>query len=109
MSRCSGFPEAFVHAALFCCPAHTVFGSPSPGHGKEDLCTVLPAGTNKAPRTHERQWLGRNLALYAGCITICIFRGLSVGNALPESPFTAVLRGLWTGGAVPFAGTVLFV
>lgn len=59
MSRCSGFPEAFVHAALFCCPAHTVFGSPSPGHGKEDLCTVLPAGTNKAPGIHERQWLGR--------------------------------------------------
>ena len=75
MSSCSGFPEFFAHATLFCCPAHTVFGSPSPGHGKEDLCTVLPAGTNKAPGTHERQWLGRNLALYAGCITNCIFGG----------------------------------
>ena len=59
MSRCSGFPEAFVHAALFCFPAHTVFGSPSPGHGKEDRCIVLPTGTNKAPGIHERQWPGR--------------------------------------------------
>ena len=52
--------------------------------------------------------LAAHLALYAGCITSCIFRGLSVGNTLPGSPFTAVLRGLWAGGAVPFAGTALF-
>ena len=53
--------------------------------------------------------LAAHLALYAGCITSCIFRGLSVGNALPESPFMAVLRGLWPGGAVPFVSTPLFV
>lgn len=80
MSRCSGFPGAFVHAALFCCSAHTVFGGPSPGHGKEELCIVLPAGTNKAPGTHERQWTGCNFALYVGCITNCIFGGFETGE-----------------------------
>lgn len=52
--------------------------------------------------------LAAHLALYAGCITSCIFRGLSVGNTLPGSPFMAVLRGLWAGGAVPLASTHLF-
>ena len=53
--------------------------------------------------------LAAHLALYAGGITSCIFRGLSVGNTLPGSPFTAVLRGLRAGGAVPLAGAPLFV
>ena len=79
MSRCSGFPEAFVHAALFCCPAHTVFGSPSPGHGKEDRCIVLPTGTNKAPGIHERQWPGREF-----CSVCWVYHKL-------------YLRGLWDG------------
>lgn len=30
-------------------------------------------------------------------------------DMLPESPFMAVLRGLWAGGAVPLAGAPLFV
>ena len=34
--------------------------------------------------------LAGHFALYAGCITNCIFRGLSVVNALPKSPFIAV-------------------
>lgn len=87
MSRCSGFPEAFVHAALFCCPAHTVFGSPSPGRGKEDL---LPAGTNKALGTHERQWPGCNFTLYVGCITNCIFGGFGTVDMRLEWLFCEV-------------------
>ena len=106
MSRCSGFPEAFVHAALFCFPAHTVFGSPYPGHGKEDY---YPLERTKRRVSMSGNGLAAHLALYAGGITSCIFRGLSVGNTLPGSPFTAVLRGLRSGGAVPLAGAPLFV
>lgn len=84
MSRCSGFPEAFVHAALFCCPAYTVFGSPSPGREREDMTRR----NDKAQHTHERQWPGCNLALYSGCITSCIFRGLLSG-------MSCINRRLW--------------
>ena len=103
MSRFSGFPEAFVHAALFCCPAHMIFGSPSPGHGEEGL---LPAGTNKALGTHEQQWPGCNFALYAGCITNCICRRLWDGG---YTAGMAVLRGLRAAGAVLLAGAALFM
>ena len=32
------------------------------------------------------------------------FGGFGMVDMLPESPFMAVLRGLWAGGAVPLAG-----
>ena len=37
------------------------------------------------------------------------FGGFGMVDMLPESPFMAVLRGLWLGGAVPLAGAPLFV
>ena len=77
--------------------------SPSPGHGEEGL---LPAGTNKALGTHERQWPGCIFALYAGCITNCIFRRLWDGG---YTAGMAVLRGLRAAGAVLLAGTALFM
>ena len=80
-----------------------IFGSPSPGHGEEGL---LPAGTNKAPGTHEQQLPGCNLALYVGCITNCISRRLWDGS---YAAGIAVLQGLRAAGAVPLAGAALFV
>ena len=80
-----------------------IFGSPSPGHGEEGLLT---AGTNKALGTHERQWPGCIFALYAGCITNCIFRRLWDGG---YTAGMAVLRGLRAAGAVLLAGTALFM
>lgn len=71
MSRCSGFPEAFVHAALFYCFAHTVFGGPSPGHGKENLCANSLTGRNKVTDT---PCPSRSLD-HSRCITNCIFWG----------------------------------
>ena len=55
MSRYSGFSRIFCSRGSFLLPCSRGFGVPSPCHGKKDLCTVLPAGTNKAPGTHERQ------------------------------------------------------
>ena len=37
------------------------------------------------------------------------FGGFRTVDMLPESPFMAVLRGLWAGVAVPVAGAALFV
>ena len=51
---------------------------------------LLPAGTNKVPNTHGRQWPGCNFALYAGCITNCIFRRLGTGEMLLKWLFCKV-------------------
>lgn len=51
---------------------------------------LLPAGTNKASGTHGRQWPGCNLALYAGCITNCIFGGFEAEEILPKWLFCEV-------------------
>ena len=91
---------------FFCCSAHTVFGSPSPGHGKEDRCIVLPTGTNKAPGIHERQWPGRAFG------SVCwVYHKLYLSQAWDGGYAVkmAVLRGLWAAGAVPLAGAALFV
>ena len=96
MSRCSGFPEAFVHAALFYCSAHTVFGGPSPGHGKENLCANSLTGRNKVTDT---PCPSRSLD-QSRCITNCIFWGLYGRNPLSKSLFMAVSQDFWNRDAV---------
>ena len=50
--------------------------------------------------------LAAPFALYTGCITNCIFRGLWDGG---YTAGMAVLRGLRAAGAFPLSGAVLFV
>lgn len=109
VSRCSDFPEAFVHAALFCCPSHTVLVSLLPVTERKSHVLYCSLERTKRRIPMSGNVLDANFALYAGCITNCIFQRLHVGNALHESPFTAILRGLWAGVAVPLAGAPLFV
>ena len=50
----------------------------------------LPAGTNKVLGTHDQQWPGCIFALYAGCITSCIFGGFETGEMLLKWLFCEV-------------------
>lgn len=46
-----GFSRSLCSCGSFYCSAHTVFGGPSPGHGKENLCANSLTGRNKVPDT----------------------------------------------------------
>ena len=50
----------------------------------------LPAGTNKVLGTHDQQWPGCIFALYAGCITSCIFHMLGTVDMLSKWLFCEV-------------------
>lgn len=66
-----GFSRSLCSCGSFYCSAPTVFGGPSPGHGKENLCANSLTGRNKVLDT---PCPSRSLD-HSRCITNCIFWG----------------------------------
>ena len=94
MSRCSGFPEAFVHAALFIALLTRFSAALLPV--TENLCANSLTGRNKVPDT---PCPSRSLD-HSRCITNCIFWGLYGRNPLSKSLFMAVSQDFWNRDAV---------
>ena len=99
MSRCSGFPEAFVHAALFCCFAHTVFGGPSPGHG-ESMCQLTHRKKQSAGYPLPEQEPRPSSSCMLSVLRTVSFGGLYGRNPLSKSLFMAVSQDFWNRDAV---------
>ena len=106
MSRCLGFPEAFVHAALFVALLTWFSAVLLPVTKRRTYVLYYPLERTKRQIPMDGDGLAANFALYAGCITNCIFRRLWDGG---YTAGMAVLRGLRAAGAVLLAGAALFM
>ena len=99
MSRCSGFPEAFVHAALFIALLTRFSAALLPV--TEYLCANSLTGRNKVPDTPLPEQEPRpSSSCMLSVLRTVSFGGLYGRNPLSKSLFMAVSQDFWNRDAV---------